>query len=137
MGAAHAILVTMASMGECIECGTPIYGAEGLKKMRLKDQKTFYCINGHPQHYVGETPEQRLEKQLERAKKEKEWAEQDAKSAREARDTARRAESIAKGKLKAHSERVKNGVCPCCTRSFTNLRRHMAAKHPEWKGEEK
>jgi len=25
--------------------------------------------------------------------------------------------------------RVKNGVCPCCKRSFRNLARHMATKH--------
>lgn len=29
--------------------------------------------------------------------------------------------------------RVKNGVCPCCNRSFTNLRRHMATKHKDYK----
>jgi hypothetical protein len=23
-------------------------------------------------------------------------------------------------------------VCPCCNRSFQNLRRHMATKHPEF-----
>jgi hypothetical protein len=29
-------------------------------------------------------------------------------------------------------KRIKNGVCPCCTRSFTNLRRHLQTKHPEY-----
>lgn len=29
-------------------------------------------------------------------------------------------------------KRIKNGVCPCCTRSFTNLRRHMETKHPDY-----
>jgi hypothetical protein len=28
--------------------------------------------------------------------------------------------------------RVAHDVCPCCTRSFTNLRRHMDTKHPEY-----
>ncbi len=27
--------------------------------------------------------------------------------------------------------RVKNGVCPCCNRTFQNLHRHMKIKHPE------
>ena len=29
-------------------------------------------------------------------------------------------------------ERTGNGVCPCCKRSFTNLRRHMNTKHPNF-----
>lgn len=28
--------------------------------------------------------------------------------------------------------RVSNGVCPCCRRSFENLQRHMATKHPAY-----
>lgn len=37
-----------------------------------------------------------------------------------------------RGKLKAQTTRVKNGVCPCCNRSFQNLKRHMNTKHPNW-----
>lgn len=29
--------------------------------------------------------------------------------------------------------RVKNGVCPCCNRTFENLARHMQAKHSDFK----
>lgn len=29
--------------------------------------------------------------------------------------------------------RVKNGVCPCCNRTFQNLMRHMHMEHPEYK----
>jgi hypothetical protein len=28
--------------------------------------------------------------------------------------------------------RVGNGVCPCCSRSFTNLKRHIRSKHPDY-----
>ena len=42
-----------------------------------------------------------------------------------------RAEKGAKTKLK---NRIANGVCPCCTRSFQNLQRHIETKHPEFKG---
>ena len=40
--------------------------------------------------------------------------------------------AVARGKLRAQSERIKNGVCPCCKRHFTNLERHMHTKHPEF-----
>lgn len=88
----------------------------------------FYCPRGH--HLgLGESYVTKLERELESERKRKEWAQQDAK-------TARRAEAIARGKLRAQSERVSKGVCPCCKRSFQNLRRHMAAKHPAFGGEE-
>jgi len=96
---------------------------------------TFYCPRGHRLHY-GEGEVARLIRERDAERKKKEWAEQDAKRARERADTARHAEKIAKGKLKAHAERVKKGVCPCCKRSFQNLKRHMDTKHPNWDGEE-
>lgn len=130
MGLLNQASVEMASFGDCIQCGTPIWGTATRKTYCLqnKRQATFYCINGHPQVYSGETDAERLQKQLDRVTKEKEWAEQSSK-------TARQAEAIAKGKLRAQTERVKNGVCPCCNRSFANLRRHMATKHPNVAGE--
>jgi hypothetical protein len=128
MGLFQTASVEMASFGDCITCGSPIWGPATRKThcLNKKGAESFFCINGHSQVYVGETEADKLRKQVDRLQKEKEWAEQAAK-------TARQAEAIAKGKQKAHAERVKNGVCPCCTRSFTNLRRHMATKHPEFK----
>jgi hypothetical protein len=123
---AYKIDVQLMHFCECIRCGVPIFGPEVQYKNLHRNHENFYCINGHAQHWPGESDEEKLRKQVERLQKEKEWAEQAAK-------TARQAEAIAKGKQKAHAERVKNGVCPCCTRSFTNLRRHMATKHPEFK----
>ena len=29
-------------------------------------------------------------------------------------------------------DRVKNGVCPCCNRSFTSLWQHIKNEHPEF-----
>lgn len=86
---------------------------------------SFYCPKGHCLR-IGEGEVARLKKQLENEKTRREWAEKNA-------DTARKAEAIVRGKLKAQTERVKNGVCPCCNRTFQNLMRHMATKHPEFK----
>jgi hypothetical protein len=33
-------------------------------------------------------------------------------------------------------QRVANGVCPCCHRSFVNLHRHMAGQHPDYTKEQ-
>ncbi len=29
-------------------------------------------------------------------------------------------------------KRAANGVCPCCNRTFSDLARHMKAKHPDF-----
>lgn len=28
--------------------------------------------------------------------------------------------------------RIRNGVCPCCNRSFKDVHRHMKSQHPEF-----
>lgn len=35
-------------------------------------------------------------------------------------------------RLRKVKDRVKNGVCPCCNRTFVNLQRHMHTKHPSY-----
>jgi RNA polymerase-binding transcription factor DksA len=137
MGLFQTASVEMASFGDCITCGSPIWGPATRKThcLNKKGIESFYCINGHSQVYVGETESQKLQKQLDRVTKEKEWAEQSKQRAQEAEATARRAEAIAKGKLKAQATRIKNGVCPCCNRSFANLHRHMSTKHPTFGGD--
>jgi ssDNA-binding Zn-finger/Zn-ribbon topoisomerase 1 len=64
--------------------------------------------------------------------------ERDKNYLRTARDNAlneaghfRASRDALKGQLTKERRRVGNGVCPCCNRSFVNLRRHMTAKHPD------
>ena len=130
MAAVHYLSVTLESFGECINCGTPIYGSQQLKKQLLANHKTFYCINGHAQHFVGETEEARLKKKLEQVERERDAARARELMAKNNERSARHSAAISKGKLRAQLERIKNGVCPCCKRSFANVRRHMATKHP-------
>lgn len=47
-------------------------------------------------------------------------------------DHFRRSRDGIKGVLAKVKKRVAHGVCPCCNRSFTDLRRHMESKHPEF-----
>lgn len=65
------------------------------------------------------------EREIEQERKRKEWAEQ------EARVTERRRRAL-KGQITKVKKRIGHGVCPCCNRSFENLRRHMATKHPTY-----
>jgi hypothetical protein len=136
MATAVSLHVAMVSFGNCWCCGVPVYGPYSkYKTCKESDTKNFYCINGHSAVFT-ESEVDRLKKDLEKAEqakqqaiKKKEWAEQ-------AEKTARHAEAVARGKLKAQSERVKHGVCPCCKRTVKQLAAHMKSKHPNWNGDE-
>jgi hypothetical protein len=106
-------------------CGVQFAVPQALLNVSRTHGTSFYCPKGHLLR-IGEGEVDKLKRQVENEKQRREWAEKNAA-------TARKAEAIVRGKLKAQSERVKNGVCPCCNRSFTNLRRHMSTKHPEFK----
>jgi hypothetical protein len=81
---------------------------------------------GRKWYSSAETKETCLEKQLaaERAQHDQTRADRDAN---------RRQLSASRGQVTKIKNRVGNGVCPCCDRSFTNLRRHMSTQHPAWK----
>ena len=74
----------------------------------------------------------KLKKKLEIANRGKEFAERQAAIARDAeryQKNCARAQKAAKTKL---IKRIKNGICPCCNRTFKQLAAHMKNKHPEY-----
>lgn len=83
----------------------------------------WYCPNGHSLVFqVSEADRFRQERdrarqQLARAEDEK----------REAEERARKAEA----KVARQHKRAVGGACPCCTRTFSNVQRHMRSKHPD------
>lgn len=115
----------------CCNCGIAFAAPRNVVNEWRQTGKSFCCPYGHFQSYR-ESENTRLKKQLENAKRRTEWAESDAKNTRQANDHLRnrvRAEKGAKTKLK---KRIANGVCPCCQRSFTNLKRHMDTQHKKY-----
>ena len=120
---------------ECCNCGvlfamTKDFKDEKLKYRNSPNRKTFYCPNGHPQFYMGETEEQKLKRELAQAQKDKDWYERSYKTARQQAEHERNRANGYKGHATRISKRVKNGVCICCNRTFADLARHMATKHP-------
>lgn len=110
----------------CYLCGVVFGVSASLNQKRLQDHGTFYCPNGHPQHYTGPTEAERLRKQLETANSTSEIYQRRLGEEVRSKRAVRAHLTRAKNKL----DRVAHGVCPCCNRSFQNLRRHMSAKHP-------
>lgn len=105
----------------CYSCGVLFAMTEDFRAHRLRTRDDFYCPNGHSQRYVGPTAEEKLKEAEAR-----ELALQDQLDA-----SVRDAETTRQALLRDR-ERFANGVCPCCNRSFDNVRRHMATKHPEY-----
>ena len=109
----------------CCNCGMPFAMTREFQQRRLKKRDAFYCPKGHAQHYTGKSQEQRLKEQLARKQRELEAEAGRAIMLENQRD------NISKSYNKMRN-RVKNGVCPCCNRTFENLLNHMKIKHPDF-----
>lgn len=106
-------------------CGHKIVMTAEHYKACSKDRRVWYCtVCGCSRQFVGETEAQQL-------RRERDAALQREETLRFERDQAQKA-LVAKSKEALRlKKRAANGVCPCCTRSFQNLKRHMATKHPD------
>ncbi len=113
---------------DCFVCGVTFAFPHELHSSLEKKGGSFYCPHGHKLTYGEGTyaeEKRRLEEQLSKERRR-------LKVARADRDRADRSAAAYKGQATKLRNRVKNGVCPCCNRSFANLRRHMATKHPTY-----
>ncbi len=132
------IAVTSVDMTEmhCGECG--IYFA--VPTCFYDEQKEvgrdggWHCPNGH-RRVFRESNSARLRRELAQTQHELEQSEAEARRQREFRKQTERQLSATRGAVTRAKNRISKGVCPCCSRSFVNLRRHMQGKHPEYANE--
>lgn len=119
----------------CYKCSIPFAMPERLNEWLRRSQDSFFCPNGHIQAYVKST-EQILKEKIERQKQEfeskKSSLERTIERTIEQRDNVIKDRTVLKGKLTKQTNRIKNGVCPCCNRTFQNLMDHMKKQHPEF-----
>lgn len=109
----------------CCNCGMAFAMPKDYQERRRKDHESFYCPAGHRQHYLGETEETKLRRKLESTEHRLSQEE----------DRRERAEEQSRQKERKYArirDRVKNGVCPCCNRTFLNLGNHMKSQHPDF-----
>lgn len=116
----------------CTACGCT-FGLEAHHHAKLREKgDTFYCPNGHPRAYR-ESDLQKLEKQLARERAQHDQTKSSRDFWRQRQEAEKRRAAAARGQVTKIKNRVGNGVCPCCNRTFQNLQRHMATKHPAWR----
>lgn len=118
----------------CWRCDV-VYGmSDTLHASRTKDGETFFCPNGHQASYH-ETEAMKLRRERDRLTQRLAEKDDEIKRQREMREGTERRLSAAKGQVTKIKNRVGNGVCPCCNRTFENLQRHMSSKHPTFTAE--
>ena len=110
----------------CFKCGIHFAMPQDFQNVKLRDRTSFYCPNGHGQHYVGKSDAEKLKEAQDQLARERSWRDQTEASNRALRGVATRRRN--------ELERVKGGVCPVkgCNRTFVNLQRHLAGQHPEY-----
>lgn len=109
---------------ECYKCAVVFAMPRRLMQQCRNNGQEFFCPNGHGQIFAKSTV-QRLQEQLEQEQRR-------TQAQRNQREMAERQLVAAKGLMTKLKKRIANGVCPCCRRSFTNLRRHITKQHPAY-----
>lgn len=122
----------------CCEAGCGaiiIMPADEMERYR-DDHTPFYCYKGHNQHFPQKSDKEKLreklaaaEKREASAKKREEWAKKDLQH-------EKNSNRALKGVVTRTKNRIKNGVCPCCNRTFKNLADHMKGQHPDYGADE-
>lgn len=118
----------------CCTCGTPFAMEAALKRnlQRKGVDGTFHCPNGHAQHFA-DSELDKLRQELAAEKQKLEAMRARALDAEGRATRFRERHEEAERKLERAKKRAKAGVCPDCNRTFANVQRHLAVKHPEAK----
>jgi hypothetical protein len=101
-------------------CGIAFAIPAELDRQMHERGKSVHCPLGHSWHYT-----KTLEAELADAKRR-------LSATRELLQAEERSHASTRGHLTRARQRAKAGVCPCCHRTFENVARHMATKHPDW-----
>lgn len=133
-GVQYGITVTLETI-VCYKCSIPFAVPSQYKKHLQSSQENFYCPSGHQQHYTKSTEtilKERLEVQKAAHENEIARLKNNIQWANDRTNRVVKERTALKGKITKIKNRIKNGVCPCCNRTFANLHQHMKNQHPEF-----
>lgn len=115
-----------------VECQVVVCGSCGVTHAipaakydtALAEGGFWTCPNGHSRGWDKSASERAAEKRAtDRIKQENARLQEELSAAVQSHVRADKA-------LTRHKKRAAAGVCPCCTRTFANMGRHMKTKHP-------
>ncbi len=117
---------------DCCVCGVVHAIPKVMRDRKYQTGGFWYCPNGH---HIGWDPKN-SKSENDKLRDEVARLNSSVKYEKERVASEQRKTAAAKGSLTKLNNRISKGVCPCCHRSFQNLKRHMTSKHPQF-GEEK
>lgn len=127
---------------DCCQCKVAFGLPSDVHRVLRQSSQTFFCPYGHKNYYppkavVDQDQREKDTLRQERDRLKQQLAEKDDRIAaeRQWRELADRKVIAAKGQITKLKKRAQNGVCPCCNRTFVDLQRHMASKHPAFEKE--
>jgi hypothetical protein len=113
----------------CCECGLNFAVDDRWTAGRRRDHAFWYCPNGHRQHWGGLT---KAEQDADRLRKLLESEQSYARDLHFRLESERKQHSATKGQLTRQKKRAAAALCPCCNRSFKQLRQHLTRMHPDF-----
>ncbi len=121
----------------CCVCDMTFAMPEWFQKKALDRRPlfSFFCPKGHSQHYNGKSTEQQLRDDLARTKHLLEQTQARAAENRESAERIARRLSATQGVVTRQRNRIAAGKCPCCSKTFADVARHMRRQHPKWNPE--
>jgi hypothetical protein len=129
------ILITLETTLElhtCPACGVAFAAPADLLANRRQSHESFYCPNGHRMSFPQKTDLEKAQAEIEKYKKLLKQEQAYAAGVIEERNVAQRSLKATKAAHTRTKNRIANGVCPCCNRSFPNLSEHMHMEHPTY-----
>jgi hypothetical protein len=118
---------------KCWKCGEPMAFQTGRIEHARKANTPLHCPFGHANYWeLGESEADKLRRERDQLKQRIAFKDDMIREAEARAEHERRRANGYKGHATKITKRAKAGVCPCCNRSFENLRRHMATKHPQF-----
>ena len=113
-------------------CGLTFALPDDYLKSCRANNKSWYCPQCRAAWSYDKSKEQILQSKLDQAETRIANEQQRTRNAQAEAETHKRCAAAQKGAKTRLKNRAAKGVCPCCNRSFTNLRRHMENKHPDF-----
>jgi hypothetical protein len=110
-------------------CGINLAIPTNLYRTAHDTGESVYCPLGHKFSWT-ESEADRLRKKLEQTEARATRAEQRRQAERDLREHTERQLAAQKGATTRARKRAAAALCPCCNRSFVQLRRHLETKHP-------
>lgn len=122
----------------CPTCFVHYAAPQALFAYKNENSEGWYCPNGH-RIIFSESKLTKAEAKAEELRRERDrlkqneafYVERYTEDQKQKRELTR-VNGALKGSLTKVRKRVGHGVCPCCNRSFSDLARHMAGKHPDF-----